>query len=74
MSKNHLYLEERIAVVYRALNVGSLSFQDKMDKEERIRFKQFVCDMMGILTGFNEPDMIARLDKICASTQEKSGT
>ncbi len=68
-----LFLEERIAIVYRALNIGSLPFQDRMDANERILFKQYVLDMMSVLSGFDDGSL-ERINKACEQKPEKKDT
>lgn len=55
MKRRELYLEERIGLVYRALNEQSAQFGNRLavvhSDREAARFRRYVLEMLGVLVG-----------------------
>lgn len=60
-----LYLEQRIAIVRRALNEKTPAFWAHLRLEDRLNFQQLVSDMLDVLDGFAENGSVERLTKDC---------
>lgn len=58
-----LYLEERIAIVRKALNEQSLRFQDELPEDLQQEFHTYVLDLLNVLGGDPFGDSTKRLNK-----------
>ncbi len=53
MTPGRLYLEERIAIVRKALNEQTIRFAEKLPEDSQVEFNQFILDLIATLDGWD---------------------